>query len=632
MSGVPAWSHRVTLNERANLHARDTPQPLAELTVWDHGGNESSPLLYGIMFEEMDQSGDGGIHGQLLRNNGFQGDEPGLLAYAPIGDVDIDQDSDNPVSEAITSSLRLSVPEGETAFVGFANQGYNGVPVMNETYTSEFWMKGDYEGEITLQLIGSTSGEVYANHNLTVHSIVDKFTPWETTFNSTASPDGDNEWRLLVDGNKVAGSSLNFGLVQLFPPTFHSRKNGLRDDVAKVVEDLRPSFLRFPGGNNIEGLDVNSRWKWNETIGPVVDRPGRQSPWNVPNTDALGLDEYMYWCDDMGMEPFLILWNGKSYNEILTGSDLDPYIEDALNELEYLTGPPDSIYGKLRVQNGREEPWKLTYVGIGNEDDYTGGCETHPERFTQFYNVLREKYPDLVLIASTMKPECLPEELPKPLTLDQHYYRKPDELVAMFNYWDNQPRDQPVIVGEFGARNFTDPDGVFWTFMQMACSEAVHMIGIERNSDIIKMAAYAPLLQHYGFTQWSPTMFGLDSSPGSLTLSTSYYVQQMFSTNRGSTILPVNTTNPFGPLYWGASKNDESYIVKLANYGDEEQTITITVPETMSGTLHKLEGPKETANLPHDVQILPQKQEVDNPDGIYEVKMAAWGVAVLVVS
>lgn len=106
----------------------------------------------------------------------------------------------------------------------------------------------------------------------------------------------------------------------------------------------------------------------------------------------------------------------------------------------------------------------------------------------------------------------------------------------------------------------------------------------------------------------------------------------MFSTNRGSTILPVNTTNPFGPLYWGASKNDESYIVKLANYGDEEQTITITVPETMSGTLHKLEGPKETANLPHDVQILPQKQEVDNPDGIYEVKMAAWGVAVLVVS
>lgn len=220
-------------------------------------------------------------------------------------------------------------------------------------------------------------------------------------------------------------------------------------------------------------------------------------------SDPLGLDEYMYWCDDMGMEPFLILWNGKSYNEILTGPDLDPYIEDALNELEYLTGPPDSIYGKLRVQNGREEPWKLTYVGIGNEDDYTGGCETHPERFTQFYNVLREKYPDLVLIASTMKPECLPEELPKPLTLDQHYYRKPDELVAMFNYWDNQPRDQPVIVGEFGARNFTDPDGVFWTFMQMACSEAVHMIGIERNSDIIKMAAYAPLLQHYGFTQWS---------------------------------------------------------------------------------------------------------------------------------
>lgn len=159
----------------------------------------------------------------MLRNNGFQGDDPGLLAYAPIGDVDIDQDTDNPVSKAITSSLRLSVPEGETAFVGFANQGYNGVPVMNETYTSEFWMKGDYEGEVTLQLVGSTSGKVYANHNMTVDSTADTFTRWETTFDSTASPDGDNEWRLLVDGNKVAGSELYFGLVQLFPPTFHSR-------------------------------------------------------------------------------------------------------------------------------------------------------------------------------------------------------------------------------------------------------------------------------------------------------------------------------------------------------------------------------------------------------------------------
>ena len=127
-------------------------------------------------------------------------------------------------------------------------------------------------------------------------------------------------------------------------------------------------------------------------------------------------------------------------------------------------------------------------------------------------------------------------------------------------------------------------------------------------------------------------MIGLDSSPGSLTLSTSYYVQQLFSTNRGSTILPVNTTTPFGPLYWGASKNDDSYSVKLAHYGDEDQTIVVTVPETTSGTLHKLEGPKETANLPHDVQILPQEQAVDSLDGSYEVKMAAWGVAVLVVS
>ncbi|KAE8153093.1 glycoside hydrolase superfamily, partial [Aspergillus avenaceus] len=484
----------------------DNSAPLT-LTVLKEGGNQSSPLLYGIMFEEMDHSGDGGIHGQLLQNNGFQGTTLGLTGYKAIGDVDILEDTAYPVSDAIASSLAVQVPIAVQSYVGFANTGYKGVPVINATYQSEFWMLGDYQGTVTLQLVGSASGITYASHNLTVDSNLSHFTRYNTSFNSTAAPDGNNEWRLLFDGAKVAGSELNFALVQLFAPTYHSRTNGLRGDIAGVVEELHPTFLRFPGGNNIEGLQIESRWTWNETIGPLINRPGRDSDWWYPNTDALGLDEYLWWCEDMDMVPVLAVWDGKSYGEIVSGPELQPYLEDISNELEYLLGPANSTYGKLRAQNGREDPWRIDYIEIGNEDDYTGGCETYPDRFMQIYNTIHSQYPSITIIASTIDELCLPVSPPSGILYDYHYYRSPDDLVAMFDLWDNQPRSQPVIVGEYGCRNTSEEEGVFWSFVQASCSEAVHMIGLERNSDIVKMAAYAPLLQHFGYTQWSVGTF-----------------------------------------------------------------------------------------------------------------------------
>lgn len=167
--------------------------------------------------------GDGGIHGQVLRNNGFQGNDPGLTAYGTVGNVTIEHDMFSPVSSAITSSLKVTVPSGTTGYVGFSNAGYQGVPVEEQTYENYFYMKGTYAGTVNLRLVGSSSGTVFASHNITVHSTASKFTYYETSFASSASPDGNNEWQLLFDGSQVKGSSLNFGLVQLFPPTYHSR-------------------------------------------------------------------------------------------------------------------------------------------------------------------------------------------------------------------------------------------------------------------------------------------------------------------------------------------------------------------------------------------------------------------------
>jgi alpha-N-arabinofuranosidase len=266
---------------------------------------------------------------------------------------------------------------------------------------------------------------------------------------------------------------------------------------------------------------------------------------------------------------------------------------------------------------------------------------------------------------------------------DYHYYRNPDDLAAMFGLWDNWDRHTggEVIVGEYGVRNFSEPDGVFWSFVQGSCAEAVHMIGLERNSDVVRMAAYAPLLQHFGFTQWSvrfpsiplsilslsvfflrfwlhfccswgevlalvrewctvptntisiqPTLLGFDSRPASITRSTSYFVQRMFSTNRGTYVHPVHSPeNTFGPVYWVATSNATSYHLKLANYGDQRQTVIVRFPAAGRGTLEMLAGPRDASNTPYNVTVVPSLTEFMVESDVYTVFLEGWGVAVLVV-
>ncbi|KAJ5580827.1 Glycoside hydrolase superfamily [Penicillium hetheringtonii] len=628
------WKSAILIASTLNLInaiAKDSGPENVTLEVATDGGNKSSPLLYGIMFEEMDNSGDGGIHGQLLQNNGFQGSSLGMTSYAPVGDVKITRDTSEPVSEAIKSSLRVDVPDKTTEYVGFANTGYKGIPVTNSTYRSSFWMKGDYSGIVHLQLVGSRNGIIYASHNLTVNSTSSQFVQYKTSFNSTQSHDGDNEWHLTFNGSKVAGDSLNFGYIELFPPTYHDRENGLRDDLATVLDKANLTFLRFPRGNNIEGLQIDSRWKWNTTIGPPVNRPGRESDWFYPNTDALGLDEYLWWCEDMNMTPILAVWSGKSYGGIVSGSDLKPYVEDIMNELEYLLGDSDTKYGKMRIENGRKKPWNIEYLEIGNEDDLTGGCDTYPDRFDQIYKAIHKQYPHITLIASNGDKSCLPSPVPKDVILDLHLYRKPDDFVDLFDQFDNQPRDQPVMVGEYGCRNTTHERGIYWSFMQGTCSEAVYMIGMERNSDIVKMAAYAPMLEHFGYVAWSPTMYGFNSSPESITPSTSYFMQQMFASNKGDTVLPVKSSTEFGPLYWVATKTDSQYYVKLANYGKDEQNVIIKIPKTKSGKLKMLAGSQYEGNLPYSVNIETKYTDVEQVEGNYSIKMPPWAIAVVEV-
>jgi len=227
--------------------------------------------------------------------------------------------------------------------------------------------------------------------------------------------------------------------------------------------------------------------------------------------------EYMDWTSDMGMKPLLAVWSGLSLGGgIISGPSLQPYVEDILNELEFLLGDANTAYGALRAKYGRHDPYELTMIEIGNEDDLSGGCSSYPSRFTAIYEAVHVKYPDLTVIASNSNPACLPSPLPAGVYTDTHHYLSPDDFVSLFNEWDNVKREngRGVLVGEYASTRGNDGSTTYWSNMQGSCAEAVYMIGMERNSDLVKMASFAPLLEHFDMAEWSVS---LKSAP---TLST----------------------------------------------------------------------------------------------------------------
>ncbi|KAJ5730448.1 uncharacterized protein N7483_004956 [Penicillium malachiteum] len=602
------------------------------LQVNKSGGNASSSLMYGFMFEDINHSGDGGIYGQILRNNGLQGTAPDLTAWGAVGDATIAIDFDNPLTTAIPHTLRLDVASGTSGTVGVTNTGYWGIPVDGSEHQTYFWIKGDISGDITASLVGNGTGTIYGSTSIPVSSTSDNFTYVDASLSTEKAPNGDVYFELSLDGAEVAGSSLYFGLVQLFPTTYKDRYNGLQPRIANVLEAVEASFLRFPGGNNLEGESLDNRWKWNETIGPVQDRPGREGTWSYYNTDGLGLDEYLYWCEDMGLSPLLAIWAGFALEAgagtPLTGDALTPYVNDVLNELEYILGDASTAYGAIRAANGRTEPWDVTIVEIGNEDNLGGGCSSYAERFTAFYDAINEKYPDVTLIASTNDASCLPSPMPSGAMVDYHDYNTPDGLVGQFDYFDNIDRTSSYLVGEY-AQN-----GVEYPIMQGAVGEAVFMIGMERNSDLIKMASYAPLLQLVNSTQWTPNLIPFTQSPDNVVETTSYYVQQMFSVNRGDTIKEVTSDSAFGPVYWVASSaSDSSYFVKLANYGSDTQDLSVNINGLTTAKLTLVgDDDPHAANTPDESPVVPVQSTLSSSNGTFTFTLPAWSVAVLAAS
>lgn len=299
-------------------------------------------------------------------------------------------------------------------------------------------------------------------------------------------------------------------------------------------------------------------------------------------------------------------------------------------------GDTSTTWGALRASHGYPDPFDISYVEIGNEDFLNDGLDTYQSRFNMFYDAIHAAYPNITFVATTSalaESGCSGDQcgivLPEGVYQDVHQYLPPEQFVANFGFFDNVNRSQPIIVGEYGSTTFDNGSTTYFTTMQGSTSEAVYMIGMERNSDVVKMSCFAPVLEHFNLAQWSPDAVGYDAATG-ITRSTSWFVQQMFSANRGDTILPVESDTAFNPAFWVASSAGDRTIVKIANYGTEEQSMTILIEGKTASTLTQLSGSEFEQNLPGQENVYPVVSTVPGQNGSFSFSLPAWSVSVIV--
>lgn len=525
---------------------------LGRLTVrLDRPGVKVSPLFYGLMTEEINHSYDGGLYAELIQNRALKDDARGPAHWSLLpgaGEATLALDTSQPVpGTALTNSLRLDVTR---AGAGVANDGYWGIPARpNTRYQASFWAKASqgFSGPLTVSIESNDGARTFATASVAGVSGQWKKYSFPLATGLFASPPLNaprvNENRIGLPSRGVAGSTSNrlvirargvgtvwMTQVSLFPPTFNNRPNGLRPDLMRLMAGLKPSYLRFPGGNYLEGNTIAERFDWKKTLGPIEARPGHQGPWGYRSSDGMGLMEFLGWCEDLKMEPLLAVFAGYALGgeHIAAGPALEPFIQDALDEIEYVTGPATSTWGAQRARDGHPAPFRLRYVEIGNEDwfDRSG---SYDGRFAAFHNAIKKRYPALQTIATAPVKSVVPD------LIDDHYYRSAAAMAGDSGHYDAADRSGPkIFVGEWAST-----EGSPTPTLQAALGDAAWLTGLERNSDHVIMQCYAPLLVNVneGARQWGTNLIGYDAlnSYG----SPSYWAQVMFGQNTGDTVLPV---------------------------------------------------------------------------------------------
>ncbi|WP_308763802.1 alpha-L-arabinofuranosidase C-terminal domain-containing protein [uncultured Bacteroides sp.] len=562
-------------------------------------GHEVPSGLYGVFFEEINHAGDGGLYAELVRNRNFEEHvlpsgmtwkdgyavAPHSLNYEHgnyrdwkikwntdslktdgwklTGEASWEVTDEKPLDAATPNAMRLHMKGKE---VVLENTGYWGMRIIGkDDYDLRFYVNPDnYAGEIEARIV-SEKGKVLASHTFQVQKngqwqelkavLRPKTTDYKATLQLVFAEAGD----IYVD------------YVSLFPQrTFMGRKNGMRPDVAQMIADLKPGFVRWPGGCIVEGATLENRAKWKETLGDPMKRHSEWILWNYHCSWGFGYHEFLQFCEDIGAAAMFVANVGLSCS-VRNGDwteDYAPYLQDIMDAIDYATAPASNPWGAKRAAAGHPEPFNLKYVELGNEQ--VG--DHYAERYNYFYRILKAKYPDITFI-STLQLSPSREKLEKADMIDPHWYVKADFFYENDRLFDEMEQGKyDVYIGEYAV--ITEAN------MNAALAEAAFLTGVERNSDLVKMASYAPLLENHHRKDWPTNLIWFDNEK--VMGRASYYVQKMYAHNRPTYNVPFTATADLSAAsrrYMAAGYDEQTgeLIIKVVNATDQDYTPVIQV-------------------------------------------------------
>lgn len=515
-------------------------------------GKEISDMLIGAFFEDINYAADGGLYAELIQNRDFEyslldkeGRDPDWNSYKAWtingNGINFTIDSVSPIHQNNKHYAVLNVTQQGA---GLANEGFDGIVITSgEKYDFSMFAKSldGKNGKFKIRLTGK-NGESLGE--VTTKAASKDWKKLESVIIANKSAvDAYLEVVPLSEG------SVALDMISLFPQkTFKGRKNGLRPDLAQVIADMKPRFIRFPGGCVAHGDGIHNIYRWKNTIGPLEARTPMRNLWGYHQTLGLGYYEYFLFCEDVGAEPLPVLAAGVPCQNSGDGGagqqcgiplhEMGHYIQDILDLIEWANGDAKTTkWGKIRAQSGHPKPFNLKYIGIGNEDLITDIFE---ERFTMIFNAIREKHPEITVIGTVgpfwegtdyVEGWNLATKLGVPM-VDEHYYNTPGWFIHNQDFYDKYDRSKSkVYLGEYASHLPGRPNNV-----ETALSEALYMTSLERNGDVVSMTSYAPLFAKEGRTQWNPDLIYFNNTEVKPTVG--YYVQQLYGQNAGDVYLP----------------------------------------------------------------------------------------------
>ena len=589
-------------------------------------GVEIQPTMYGIFFEDINFGADGGLYAEMVENRSFEFPQR-LMGWNTFGNVTV---SDvKPAFDRNPHYVTLEASGAREKQTGLENRGFFGMGLKKDmkydfTVYGRLHLLNGKQGKIRVELVNSKN-DVIAKQVINITN-----NKWQKLTATLTSPQTDAKGLMRVYLEK-GSESVDLDHISLFP---EDNWNGLRADLVQDLADLKPGIFRFPGGCIVEGTDLDTRYEWKNSVGAPENRPLNENRWrdtfphrlfpNYYQSLGLGFYEYFLLSEKIGAEPLPILSVGlacqyqnddKDPNAHVAVKDLQSYIDDALDLIEFANGPVTSKWGKLRADMGHPAPFNLKQIGIGNEQ----WGPMYPERLQKFMEQIHAKYPKIKICGSSGpsadgKDFDYGWEQMRKLgvdMVDEHYYKSPEWFRSNASRYDKYDRKGPkVFAGEYAAHAKHDPNS--W---EAALSEAAFMTGLERNADVVYQATYAPLFAHVEGWQWRPDLIWFDNLTS--VRSANYYVQQLYGLNKGTHVLSLTengkTVKGENGLYATAcfDKHTKSYIVKIANTSNEEKEITVTF-----NGIKKLNPGKVTVLHADDIQA---ENKIDNKNVVVPV-------------